>query len=102
NSRLNLLTDQEILEAQKLIAEQIAGMRDDLALISATTDEEKLPALVLEKVPCRIESIRHIPWTILSGPERQEWFHDPLSIWLALAEMAHRRPDYKATANAVA
>jgi len=39
------MTDQEILEGQKLIA----SMRADWALIAGTTDTEKLIAMVLEK-----------------------------------------------------
>jgi hypothetical protein len=36
------MTNEEILEAEKLLADAITGMRDYLSLIAGTTDVEKL------------------------------------------------------------
>jgi hypothetical protein len=43
------MTNDEILEAEKVIANSIEGVRDYLSLIATTTEVEKLFALVLEK-----------------------------------------------------
>lgn len=85
------MTDQEILDAEKLIT----GMRDDLALIASTTDAEKLTALILEKLPCIVSSFHKQffgRFKLISGPDFElEFFY--LQAMLALAEMAQRDPD---------
>jgi hypothetical protein len=84
------MTDQEILEAEKLIAD----MRNDLALIAGTTDADKLAALVLEKAPHMVDSFTQV---IQLGRVRD---YQPMKMAMAeifaLADMAQRNPDYKA------
>ena len=70
------MTDQEILEAEKLIA----GIRNDLTVLASTTDAEKLMALVLEKVERMMGSfnglvIRHRP-TVFVSVEDRSWLYN--------------------------
>ena len=90
------VTNEEILEAEKLIAH----MRNDLTVLTSTTDVEKLAALVLEKAPPMICSFvrlrpRHRS-KVFVGTQDLSRFQNGLAVMMALAEMAQRRPDYKA------
>jgi hypothetical protein len=93
------MTDQEILEGQKLIA----SMRGDLSLIAGTTDIEKLIALVLEKKSRLDDDFLQLvelaqPWIRAS----LDVSHDMESIQNAIvtittyAQLASSRPDCRA------
>ena len=90
------MTNDEILEAQKLIAH----MRNDLTVLTSTTDAEKLTALVHEKAMRMIGSLgrlrRRHRSTVLVSVDDLSRFQNGLAVMIAMAEMAERRPDYKA------
>ncbi len=89
------MTNEEILEAEKLIA----GIRNDLTVLTGTTDADKLVALAPEKADPMLRSFfqlqRRHRSTVLVSVQDLSRFQNGLLIMMALAEMAERRPDYK-------
>jgi hypothetical protein len=105
------VTNEEILEAEKLIAH----MRNDLTVLTSTTNEEKLIVLLNEKVPRMVgsfwrlyrqnETLKKLPdgllliryrLNVFMSTQDLSWFQNHVGVMLAIGEMAERRPDYKA------
>jgi hypothetical protein len=97
-------------EAEKLIADQIADMRNDLTALTGTTDEDKLIRLVLEKrqrVVVGFKQLRRLVWRS-ARPIVVAEFHwamntvrEELYTMAVLAQMAQRNPDYTAKVKLV-
>src|SRR5215471_18581970 len=88
------MTDKEILEAQKFIAD----MRNVLTVLTGTTDADKLVAAVLEKVTplfVRLGQFGVQRRIAIFGPDISVWFQE-VAVLLPLAEMAQHRPGFKA------
>ncbi|HST31842.1 MAG TPA: hypothetical protein VLK27_13500 [Chthoniobacterales bacterium] len=104
------VTKEEILEAEKVIAH----IRNDLTVLTSTTDVEELGALVNERVPRMIgsfhrlyrakEILRTLPdgrllhlyrLNVFVSTQDLSRFQNGLAVMMAMAEMAQRRPDYK-------
>jgi AcrR family transcriptional regulator len=90
------VTNEEILEAEKVIAH----IRNDLTVLTSTTDVEKLVALVnerFERMICSFGRLRRRDWpNVFMSIQDLSRFQNGLAVMMALAEMAQRRPDYKA------
>jgi hypothetical protein len=105
------VTNEEILEAEKVIAH----MRNDLTVLTSTTNEEKPIALLNEKVPLMIggfwrlyrakEILKTLPegrllhryrLNVFMSTQDLSRFQNHLAAMLAVGGMAQRRPDYKA------
>jgi hypothetical protein len=92
------VTNEEILEAEKAIAD----IRNDLTVLTSTTDVEKLVALVNERFERMICSfgrlrLRRRDWpNVFMSIQDLSRSQIGLAVMMALAQMAQRRPDYKA------
>lgn len=95
------MTNEQIEEAQKLIA----SMRNHLAVLTGTTDANKLAALVLEKrlrILDGFKQLRGRVWRFASPKAVAEfqWTMETVKEELytigALAHVAERNPDHKA------
>jgi len=84
------MTNEEIIEAERLIT----SIKSDLAIVAGgATNAEERANLVLEKVPDILVSLAQLA-EILESAEDYSRIQDGMSILLALAEMAQRRPEY--------
>jgi AcrR family transcriptional regulator len=91
------VTNEEILEAEKAIAH----IRNDLTVLTSTTDVEKLVALVNERFERMICSfgrlrLRRRDWpNVFMSIQDLSRSQNGLAVMMAMTEMAQRHPDYK-------
>ena len=87
------MTNEEILEAERLIA----GIKSDLAIIAGATNAEEIANLVLEKMPGVVGSVGQLWRDSRAKFESAEEFtrvQNGMAILLAFADMAQREPEY--------